>query len=76
MRNVTFTEFQKNVSLLISEVENGEGLQLMRHGKAVAKISPVQVEETKYPSWKNPGLRLRTKGRGLSQVILQERELA
>jgi antitoxin (DNA-binding transcriptional repressor) of toxin-antitoxin stability system len=73
MRSITFTEFRKNASTIISEVENGEMIQLIRHGKPVAEISPVQGETITLPSWKRPGLRLTTKGSGISQAILQER---
>jgi antitoxin (DNA-binding transcriptional repressor) of toxin-antitoxin stability system len=76
MRSVTFTEFRKNASILISEVENGEMIQLIRHGKPVAEISPIQSEETKIPSWKKAGLRLTTKGESLSKAILEEREIS
>ncbi|MEO8230759.1 MAG: type II toxin-antitoxin system prevent-host-death family antitoxin, partial [Ignavibacteriota bacterium] len=40
MRTVNFTEFRNNASLLLSAVEKGEVVIVMRHGKAIAKIIP------------------------------------
>jgi antitoxin (DNA-binding transcriptional repressor) of toxin-antitoxin stability system len=73
MRSITFTEFRKNASSLISEVEKGEIIQLIRHGKPVAEICPFKPKEKTLPSWKKPGLRLTVKGGSLSEAILQER---
>lgn len=74
MRSITFTEFRKNASALISKVENGEIIQLIRHGKPVAEIKPVKNKGKILPSWKKPGLRLTIKGASLTEAILQERE--
>ena len=73
MKTVSFTEFRKHASDLFSDVENGEKLLIMRHGKAIAEINPVS-NESKSPSWKNPGLRLAIKGAQLSSAIIEERE--
>jgi len=73
MKTVSFTEFRKNASHLFSDVENGEKLVVMRHGKPIAEIKPL-TEESKKPSWKKPGLRLSIKGAQLSSAILEERE--
>jgi antitoxin (DNA-binding transcriptional repressor) of toxin-antitoxin stability system len=74
LTSVTFTEFRKNASSFISKVENGEVIQLIRHGKPVAEITPVQDKGKTLPSWKKPGLRLSIKGISLTEAILQERE--
>jgi antitoxin (DNA-binding transcriptional repressor) of toxin-antitoxin stability system len=74
MRTITFTEFRKNASAFISDVENGAVIQLIRRGRPVAKITPVNHKKTPLPAWKKPGLRLKIKGGGLSEAILQERE--
>lgn len=74
MKTVSFTEFRKHASNLLSDVENGEMVVVMRHGKPIAEIKPLS-EESKRPSWKKPGLRLSIKGAQLSSAILEEREL-
>ena len=76
MRTVNFTEFRNNASLLLSAVEKGEIVIVMRHGKAIAKISPPEITDNEQPSWKKPGLRLISKGKNLSSAILEERELS
>lgn len=73
MKTVSFTEFRKHASNLFSDVENGEILVVIRHGKPIAEIKPV-TEESKKPSWKKPGLRLAIKGAQLCSAILEERE--
>jgi len=57
-------------------VEKGEIVIVMRHGKAIAKISPPEIKDDDQPSWKKPGLRLIAKGKNLSSAILAERELS
>lgn len=76
MRTVNFTEFRSKASLLLSEVEKGDIIIVMRHGKAIAKISPPEIKEDNQPLWKKPGLRLITKGKNLSSAIIEERELS
>jgi prevent-host-death family protein len=73
MRAISFTEFRKNASELLSEVESGVALVVLRHGKPIAKISPAGTRRENTPSWKRPGLRLATKGASLSAAILEER---
>ena len=76
MKTVTFTEFRKNASGLFSEVEKGQIVLVLRHGRPIAQVTPVVAGETQTPSWKNPGLKLTSKGAGLSSAILEERDVA
>ncbi|MBU0677937.1 MAG: type II toxin-antitoxin system prevent-host-death family antitoxin [Verrucomicrobia bacterium] len=71
MKTINFTEFRNHASDLMTEVEHGETLVVMRHGRPIAEVSPVTEGQ---PSWKRPALRLVTKGSGLSTAILEERE--
>lgn len=73
MKTITFTEFRKHASGLLSDVEKGETFLVLRHGKPIAEISPPSVEHGTKPSWKRPGLRLTIKGASLSSTILEER---
>src|SRR3972149_3291217 len=43
MRTITFTEFRSKASLLLSEVEKGEVVIILRHGKPIAQISPPEI---------------------------------
>lgn len=74
METVAFTDFRKKASGFITEVEHGETLVLIRHGKPVAEIVPFSDRLRKSPSWKQPGIHLRVKGSDLSSAILEERE--
>ena len=76
MKTVTFTEFRKHASALFSDVQDGEIIHVVRHGKPIAEISPLHSEEKKEFSWKRPGLRLSMKGESLSKAILEEREFS
>jgi prevent-host-death family protein len=75
MKSLSFTEFRKRASEILTLVEKGETVRVVRHGKAVAKIIPVETKE-KTPSWKRPGLRLVRAGASLSKAILEERRKA
>tara|TARA_A100001037_G_C14892247_1_gene518946 strand:+ start:278 stop:514 length:237 start_codon:yes stop_codon:yes gene_type:complete len=72
MKTVTFTEFRKHASELFSDVEQGEKLVVVRHGKPIAEISPVATASSQ-PAWKQPALRLSSEGTGLSAAIVEDR---
>ena len=74
MKTLLFTDFRKKASSFISEVEHGETLVLLRHGKPVAEVIPFSDDSLTIPAWKKPGIRLQINGRDLSSAILEERE--
>ena len=74
MKTIPFTDFRKNASGFINEVEHGETLILIRHGKPVAEIIPFSSGSQKIPAWKQPGTRLEIQGSDLSSAILEERD--
>lgn len=74
MKTVQFTEFRRQASQFLDEVELGETLIVMRHGRPVAEISPMRVAGAAAPSWKREPLRLGRSGASLSAAILAERE--
>ena len=76
MKTVAFTDFRKRASDLITEVEHGETLILLRRGKPVAEVVPFSDQAQRMPAWKQPGIRLRIPGSDLSSAILEERETA
>ncbi len=73
MTTVTLTEFRSHASGMLSRVEKGETMLVLRHGRPIAEVTPVTNRDNGQPSWKKPGIRLSTKGAGLSAVILAER---
>ncbi len=74
MTTVTLTEFRSHASGMLSRVEKGETLIVLRHGRPIAEVLPVANQNNGQPSWKKPGLRLSTKGLSLSTAILAERD--
>ncbi len=76
MRSVTFTEFRKDASALLSAVEDGEIIQVIRHGKPIVEIMPFKNTTNQPPSWKKKRIKKTIKGEELSSMILSERESA
>jgi len=74
MKTIAFTDFRKKASDLITEVEHGETIILLRRGKPVAEVVPFSDRTLRTPRWKQPGTRLRIRGSDLSSAILDERE--
>jgi antitoxin (DNA-binding transcriptional repressor) of toxin-antitoxin stability system len=74
MTTVTFTEFRRQASKMLSDVEKGEVLVIERHRRPIAELCPVGRERSREPSWRRPGLRLTSPGASLSKAILEERE--
>jgi prevent-host-death family protein len=74
MKTITFTDFRKNASGFITEVEHGESLVLLRRGRPIAEVVPFMEKLQHTPSWKRPGINLQIKGSDLSSAILKERE--
>jgi len=72
MKTITFTEFRKNASGIMDLVEQGETVCILRHGKAIAHMAPVEAHAGR-PAWKRPGLRLVAGGASLSRAVLKER---
>jgi prevent-host-death family protein len=73
MTTVTLTEFRSHASGMLNRVENGETLLVIRHGRPIAEVTPVESQNSELPSWKRPALRLTTKGISLSETIIAER---
>ncbi len=71
MKTISFTEFRKHASDMLTEVEHGETLVVLRHGRPIAEVTPAANQQ---PSWKRAALRLSAKGAGLASAILLERE--
>ena len=75
MKPATFTQFRKNAKAYFDSVEQGERVQITRHGKVIAELVPPKPLLKKF-SWKSPALKLSVPGVSLSRIILQERDEA
>ena len=73
MKIATFTKFRQNAASYFNDVEKGETIRVLRHGKPVADIIPA-TEDGNVISWKKPPLKLTVKGASLSKEIIKERD--
>lgn len=72
MTRTTFTELRKHAKTYFDSVENGETIQILRHGKVIAEITPPR-ESISERAWKKPGLKLIVPGVSLTKAVLAER---
>ena len=73
MKHVSCTDFRSQASKLFDDVERGERIVVLRHGKPIAEIRPIDSDEPRGQSWRRPGPRLVSDGEGLAATILGER---
>jgi len=69
----TCTEFRKHAAAYFNEVEKGQEVRIVRHGRTIATITPSAPAEH-MAAWKRPSQRLFLKGNSVSSIILEERE--
>ena len=78
MQIIPLSKFRAHAAAMIDLVELGETVRILRHGKPVAELVPLKVEEpAKVPSWKRPiePLRyLKPPAKSGAQMIIEERE--
>ncbi len=73
MRTVTVTELRRSWSRLFRLVEQGETVQVTRHGRPVARVVPT-ANAGNPPAWKRPGPRWVNQGAALAKAVLEERQ--
>ena len=72
MKQANFTEVRNHAKLYFDLVESGESVRVLRNGKPIADIVPIQPE---LPSWKRRSEHpLVLDNVSASLLILQERE--
>lgn len=78
MQMLPLSEFRANASAMLDLVEQGETVRILRHGKPVADLVPIQPEQPKtLPHWKQaiaPRKVVRPDGKTIAQLIIEERE--
>ena len=71
MRETTFTELRNQAKLFFDLVESGETIRVLRNGKPIADIHPIQDG---VPSWKQRKARpLAVDGVAIGRLIVEER---
>ncbi|MBI1860177.1 MAG: type II toxin-antitoxin system Phd/YefM family antitoxin [Deltaproteobacteria bacterium] len=74
MKITTFSQLRNNAKKYFDAVERGERIEVYRHGKPIAIISPVEsAMSERSERWKAHSP-LRIKGVSLSRIILSERK--
>jgi prevent-host-death family protein len=72
--SVPLSEFRANTSAMIDLVEKGETVRILRHGKPVAELVPMQPQPAqKVPRWKVLNY-LKPPSKSGAQMIIEERE--
>lgn len=72
MRETSFTELRSQTKRYFDLVEAGETVRVLRKGRPIAEIRPIQAQP---PSWKRrPAQPLSIDGVNISALILAERE--
>ena len=70
MKTTTFTELRNNANKYFDAVEGGESLEIYRHGKLIAVISPATAQSlARWKTYKP----IKINGAELSKAILDER---
>jgi prevent-host-death family protein len=72
MKTVTFSQLRNNAKKYFDDVEKGETVEVYRHGKPIAILSPAQ-EKPRLERWKT-AKPLYVQGVSLSHVVLNERK--
>lgn len=71
MRETTLTELRNQTRYFFDLIESGETVRVLRKGKPIADILPIQPD---IPSWKQRLARpLQVNGAEISRMILEER---
>ncbi|HUT34422.1 MAG TPA: type II toxin-antitoxin system prevent-host-death family antitoxin [Planctomycetota bacterium] len=72
MVTVTFTDLRNHAKKYFDAVQEGETLEVYRHGKPIAVVSPARRPASDY--WKRRVAPLAIEGLSLSKEILADRE--
>jgi prevent-host-death family protein len=73
MHTTNITEFRSHAAEYLNAAESGEVIVIFRHGKAIAKLSPVTEGDLRH-SWQEPALKLKIKGLSLTEELLKDRD--
>jgi len=71
MQSATFTEFRNNAKRFFDKVEQGESIEIYRHGMPVAILMPAKKRDKSRLNSSSP---LKIPGVSLSQALLAERD--
>lgn len=71
---INVKEARARLSFLLNKVEKGDEILLLRRGKKVARLVPVQTPQRPLPSLKEFRSSIQLKGKPLSAVVVESRK--
>jgi prevent-host-death family protein len=76
MNQVNFRDARRRLTQLLDEAEHGKSVMITRHGRQVARLSPVEPAQSKrLPDLSEFRQSVRAKGPALSKTVIQSRRL-
>ena len=76
MQELPLSEFRANAASVLDQVQQGETVRILRHGKPVADLVPVrETQADRLPNWKQAFAPVQLPlGMSLSQAALAQRD--
>lgn len=71
---VNVKEARANISSLLDRIQKGEEVLILRRGKRVARLVPVDTAQRRLPDLSTFRNSLQVKGEPLSQTVIQDRD--
>jgi prevent-host-death family protein len=71
--NISVKEARSRFSAILSEVEEGNEIVIMRRGKAVARLVPCADNRRKLSSLKDFRATIQLKGEAMSETVIRNR---
>jgi prevent-host-death family protein len=71
--NISVKEARSRFSAILSEVEEGNEIVIMRRGKAVARLVPCADNRQKLSSLKDFRATIQLKGEAMSETVIRNR---
>lgn len=71
---VSVKQARANISSLLNRIQEGEEILILRRGKKIARLVPVDNESRRLPDLSKFRNSIQVPGEPLSQTVMQERE--
>ncbi len=71
---VNVKQARSNISSLLNRIQEGEEIFILRRGKKIARLVPVEKESRRLPDLSKFRNSIQMRGEALSQTVIQERE--
>ncbi len=75
MEEINVKEARNKISALLDKAQMGEDVMILRHGKRVARLVPVDDVEKRLPDLSGFRASIKVKGSPLSRVVIEDRDM-